>query len=307
MGFGDFVKAAVGAAVPFVGPTVLGGASQIGTSLMNKRMYDKQHQYQTHVEQRNRAQDYDFAQNQIRWLAADAKAAGIHPLAALGASRINPSPTMVGGPSPADMSGLSALGQDIGRAMVAGTTNHQRKIMDLQLKNAEMDTEMKALELTTARRRLGQGGQVGPGIPDVIQNKPAEITSHAKGRRNIEAGSITSTGYARTAGGGLTPVPSKDSKDRIEDQFIPEMVWAAQNYIGPAIGRDDTKPPKSLLPKGAKDWEWSVLESTWYPVKRKGLTPFGRLKKRYKAGGQSLKWWLTKKRDKASDWGYRSR
>jgi hypothetical protein len=171
------------------------------------------------------------------------------------------------------------MGQDIGRAIASQKTSHQRKIMDIQLENARLDTEMKKLELSTARRRLT--GQVGPALPDQVINKPAEVTSHAKGRPNIEAGSVTSTGFARTAGGGLTPVPSKDVKERIEDQFIPETVWAAQNYIGPTFGSTKNKPPKKLLPKGHKDWEWSVMEATWYPVKKKGRTPKKRAFDRY--------------------------
>ena len=141
---------------------------------------------------------------------------------------------------------------------------------------------MKELELVSQRRRLGMGGQAGIGVPDSIINKPAEITSHAKGRKNIEAGSVTSTGYARTASGGLTPVPSRDVKERIEDQFIPEMVWAGQNYIAPMFGGKGTKPPKSSLPKGAKDWEWNPMSFEWKPVKRKGKSPWQKVKSWWK-------------------------
>ena len=126
-------------------------------------------------------------------------------------------------------------------------------MMDIQLDNAKLDTEMKRLELTNARRRLGQGGQTAPGIPDQIQHMPAKVISHSKGRPEIEAGSITSIGFARTAGGGLVPVPSKDVKERIEDQMAPELVWAGQAYGGPMLGNNKSKPPKKLLPKGAKD------------------------------------------------------
>ena len=236
----------------------------------------------------------EFAQKGLQWRIADAKKAGIHPLAAIGASTHSAAPAMVGGsPMIHEGDSMSAMGQDIGRAIASHTTNHQRKMMDLQLENAKMDNEFKQMELVSARRRLS--GQVGPGIPDDVINKPAEVTSHAKGRRNIEAGSVTSTGYARGAGGILTPVPSKDVKERIEDQFIPETVWSAQNYLGPTFGSTSNKPPKKEWVKGAKDYQWSVSKGAWEPVfKGKGRTPWKRFKDwvrgKQKKRGKSGRW-----------------
>ena len=60
------------------------------------------------------------------------------------------------------------------------------------------------------------------------------------------------------------------------------MVWSGQNYLGPALGKNDTKPPKKYLPKGSTDWEYSVMDATWYPVKGKGKTPWQQMKKKLK-------------------------
>lgn len=65
----------------------------------------------------------EFAKNSIRWRVADAKAAGIHPLAALGSQGISASPVYVGSGD----AGLSAAGQDIGRAISAAATPAEKE------------------------------------------------------------------------------------------------------------------------------------------------------------------------------------
>lgn len=261
--------AGLAAAAPAVG--------SVAGALMNKRSADKQLSFLKGQESRGYAWQKEMATTGIQKRVADAKAAGIHPLAALGASVSYGSPASVGTAPIADM---SQMGQDIGRAVAATATNHERKMMDIQLDNAQLDNEMKRIEVTNARRSLT--GQVGPGVPDQVQNMPAQVTSHASGRRNIEAGSVTSTGFARTPGGGLTPVPSRDVKERIEDQMIPELVWAAQNYMGPMLGSSKNKPPKSELPKGYSDWYWSYPDFAWKPSKNKSDHPMSKRNKKFR-------------------------
>lgn len=65
----------------------------------------------------------EFAQHGIRWKVEDAKAAGLHPLAAMGASGASFSPVMVGdtyGPA------MAQAGQDISRAVEATRTQPER-------------------------------------------------------------------------------------------------------------------------------------------------------------------------------------
>jgi hypothetical protein len=275
MGFGDFLKSSAGALGTIGGSAIagpIGGTfgGMIGGNIEQQYKNKQQFERDKYWHAQQASLQKEFAQKGIQWKVADAKAAGIHPLAALGAQTYSASPSMVGA-TPLQNSGssLAAMGQDIGRAIMQQKTNHERQMMDIQLDNAKLDTEMKRLELTNARRRLGQGGQTAPGIPDQIQHMPAKVISHSKGRPEIEAGSITSIGFARTAGGGLVPVPSKDVKERIEDQMAPELVWAGQAYGGPMLGNNKSKPPKKLLPKGAKDWEWDFTGFQWRPVKHK--------------------------------------
>jgi hypothetical protein len=247
---------------------IIGAVGNLGGALINKRISDKAHQYETHVEQRNRLEREKFAQNAIRWKVADARKAGIHPLAALGAPTISPSAHITGGGSGANPGEyLSRMGQDIGRAISAKQTDHQRQMMDLQLKNAQLDNEMKQIAVTSARRNLI--GQVPPGAPGQTKTLPAEQTSHAVGKPSQDAGAINSLAFAKGPGGSLVPVPAALMKDRMEDDMAQEWRWKLENYIGPNFGGKDYVPPKKLLPRGYNYWKWNTWKFRWEPKKGK--------------------------------------
>lgn len=103
----------------------------------------------------------DFAQQGVRWKVADAKAAGIHPLYALGAQTISPSPISVGGGSADTSLGDMAknMGQDLSRAVHATRTQEERddayattvKAMNVQ----RMGLENDLLAAQTAKIRAG--------------------------------------------------------------------------------------------------------------------------------------------------------
>lgn len=108
----------------------------------------------------------EFAQKGIQWKVADAKAAGIHPLYALGANTISYSPSAVG----SDLaSGLSAMGQDIGRAVDAVSTSKERAaaaaLDALQLERAGLENELLRSQITG--ENIKNAGQLGPAMPDI--------------------------------------------------------------------------------------------------------------------------------------------
>lgn len=111
----------------------------------------------------------EFAQMGIRWKVADAQAAGIHPLAALGASTTSYSPVSVG-----DRGGeqFSQMGQDLGRAAKAAMSLFERKNEDeekgrkLELENRELQNDVLRADLASRLRRESRaGGQLGPNMP----------------------------------------------------------------------------------------------------------------------------------------------
>lgn len=100
-----------------------------------------------------------FARSGIQWRVEDAKAAGIHPLYALGAntSSYSGSPIQVGSPSVAAdtsmASAVSSFGQDIGRAVNSTRTQSQRDeafvrtTQDLQLRKMGLENELLASQI----------------------------------------------------------------------------------------------------------------------------------------------------------------
>lgn len=125
----------------------------------------------------NLAQQKEFAQQGIRWKTDDAIAAGLHPLAALGAQVSSYSPVSVGSSSlsleapeakhsPVD---LSDFGQNISRAIDAGSTAQERqeKLMGaVGALSTTMQLEKQSLENDLIRTHIAkQRGQLGPPIP----------------------------------------------------------------------------------------------------------------------------------------------
>lgn len=222
----------------------------------------------------------EFAQNGIRWRVEDAKAAGLHPLAALGAAGAS-GPVMTAGqdiPNTASGEMMSrmgeTMGQNVSRAVSSTSTAEEQQIQKLQIANAQLELEGKALD---NQYRLAQLNQLskGPAFPGsdnfmpgqgnsgLVKVNPAERSTSAPGRPAQEAGWVPDVGYARTDT-GLTPVPSQNVKERIEDQIVPETMWALRNQLAPNF-TDSSAPPKSMLPKGATHWQWSYSKQEWQP------------------------------------------
>lgn len=128
---------------------IIGAIGNIAGGFMQKKAAEKNIQLQR-----------EFAQQGIRWKVEDAKKAGIHPLAALGAQTIGFSPVSVG-----DM-GLSAAGQDISRAVNAmrtpdeKVTAYEQALRALQLQRGQLENSILASKLRT----LNQPGNP-PGLP----------------------------------------------------------------------------------------------------------------------------------------------
>lgn len=99
----------------------------------------------------NRDMQREFAQKGIRWKVEDARAAGLHPLAALGAQTSSFQPTFVGGGLG---EGLAAAGQDISRAMDATRTADERRLTQTAASAAAELAAADARETARAQRAL---------------------------------------------------------------------------------------------------------------------------------------------------------
>lgn len=114
---------------------------------------------------------------QIQWKMADAKAAGVHPIAAMGHSMISPSPTMIGRESYSDM------GQNVGRALDAVMTTGQkvddytRSVQALNIERMNLENDVLRTQLAnSAVRTVSQAGNAPPfvGGSVVVPSKKSE-------------------------------------------------------------------------------------------------------------------------------------
>lgn len=284
MGWGSAIGGAIGGALGLISSS----QSQANAAKLNQLNYEHQK---------------EFAQNGIRWRVADAKAAGLHPLAALGAQGASYSPSAVIGDSP-DFSFLKDMGQGIDRAMDAKATQRERaekeeksnalfneELKGKQLQNQETETRIQqmkwdmAMDAARNAERSARTQQQVPPMPslapdgslmpgqsnatspgDIIDAKPPEVTLNAPGRPNVEAAAINELAFSRTGDGGYVPVMSTDAKNRLEEDIVGTYGWNMRNRAGAWFDFDGVKPPKSWLPSGAIDFSYSFDRGAWYPV-----------------------------------------
>lgn len=152
------------------GSLVSGGFSLLGGSLGNR------------AAKRARRQDIalqkEFAQHGVQWRVEDAKAAGIHPLAALGMQGVPYSPV---GFQDSLGSALAEAGQSIGgavsRTMTAGQKAQQLlglRLVQSQIDETDMRTRLLQSEIDRNRYEMQPQVQTFP-VPDngaVIEGQP---------------------------------------------------------------------------------------------------------------------------------------
>lgn len=239
---------------------------------------------------KNYAMQKEFAQNGIRWKVQDAVAAGLHPLAALGANTYQASPSFIGDSGVG--AALSNAGQDISRAVSASRTQSEREFSALQLAGLRADVEGKTLDNQIRLSRLRQLSVSAPamagddnfipgqGNSPLVQDKPLERVISAPGRPAQEAGWRPDVAYARTDT-GLTPVVPESLSESLEDDIVGKLLWRFRNQLMPNI-ETAGKPPLHMLPKGATDWQYSFTRQEWQPIRGKGQAPYERWSDRVK-------------------------
>lgn len=195
--------------------------------------------------QMNYAAQKEFAQNGIRWKVADAKAAGIHPLAALGVNNASFSPSFTAG----DYSWLGDAGQNVGRAIESKATRaerelgqamqaetHAEQIRGLRLENdirAQTLLQMK-LDSLDAVKRTGRPPSM-PGVDNTVLT--------GQGDSKYLEPDIKKYGFVRTPDGGRELVPSSDYAGLYEDklgiEWLPFIEATLKDHFhGRFLGKD---------------------------------------------------------------------
>lgn len=221
----------------------------------------------------------EFAQSGIQWRVADAKAAGLHPLAALGAAPASYSPASYVGADrlPADRdigSSLSQMGQGIHRAAHAASSkedralesyNSQMRIMNLEkagLENRLLESQITASQAALLRAGTGPGIPTGPSYSPTLgkhEMKPAEVTEARPGQPHLEAGPAGPGSRHQQIGPAVVNMPAQGTQ--IDELSSPG--WASYqfwNTVAPFFSqaaRDRSRPAASTLPKGYTEWMWT--------------------------------------------------
>lgn len=209
----------------FLGGLVSGGLGLIGGILGNRAAKD--------MAEDNVAYQREFAQNGIRWRAEDARAAGLHPLYAMGLQPSSFSPSYVGDSL---SSSFAQAGSEFGRAIDAGRTASERS----QAKIEALSVERAELENDLLRSQIAKNLQPGhpPAFPEfgAVENKPSEFTSTRLGDSATEAASpapAVKEFYNRD--GSVTIWPSQDAKNAIEDVLPYEIEHMFRNRVIPYL------------------------------------------------------------------------
>lgn len=291
---------AIGDIAGAVGSVVGGGLGLIGSA--------NSQQNAAAINKFNYEAQKEFAQNSIRWRVADAKAAGLHPLAALGAQSSGYTPSAAIGDSP-DFSFLQDVGQGIGRAIDAKRTNRERveqerkqnllfneELKGRQLQNQETQTRIDSMKWDMAMQAarnaeqsvrtqqqvpampsLAPDGRTMPGQGDATSSslfkvKPPELAISHPQTPAAEAGTHPEIRYFRTSDGGYSMARSEAYADSTDDDTAGMLSWELRNRV-PAIFWDSpsSAPPDSYLPDGgAGAWGWSYnpLLQAYYPYRK---------------------------------------
>lgn len=239
--------------------SIFSAIASIGGAFLGSRGQDKNIELQK-----------QFAKNGIQWKVEDAKKAGIHPLAALGAQTHSFSPINVGDP----VSSLRDAGQSLDRAIdttsdqATRNTSYDQSLRKLQLERGTLENELLRHQIASQVATTTQAGR-SPGIPTSMSANPA-LVGHAElpqvpgivtdgpmpriapdsSSPHQEPGAVTDLGHTRTRN-GYFPVFSKDAKERLEDDTLGEIQWAIRNRILPFFSERYGNPPANVpLPEG---------------------------------------------------------
>lgn len=207
----------------------------------------KQHQWNIDAQEH-------FAKNSLSWRVADARQAGLHPLAALGTNTASFSPVASVGSTDSSSSlgdKIASAGQSIGRAAAAYNSTADRKKKEvsdaLTLERQKLENDLLKSQITNISRattpsipvsgdRLpidGQGSSVLSG-EEVI---PSQRTAHTVGLPAFEAARpAPAVKLFSNADGTVSVWPSADAKKAIEDSpYEYEHIW--KNRIFPWLDK----------------------------------------------------------------------
>lgn len=222
--------------------SILGAIGGVASSLFGKSQADK-----------NIKMQKEFAQHGIRWKVEDAKAAGLHPLAALGAQTHSFSPIQVG-------DSWAQAGQDFGRAIDKTRTHPERSesngvLGKLAVERAQLENDVLRQQLVNSKLATVNQGGPQPAMPvagtggqgdadKYIKVEPHKITAtDPRIGSGQTPGVIQDITWSKAPNGRYYPMPSHAAKELMEDNFVPQTMHSLRTYTpGSYIGEPYPAP-----------------------------------------------------------------
>lgn len=249
-----------------IGGLISGGLSFLGGE-KNRESQEAYNAQQLQVAQQNLAQQREFAQHGVQWKVDDAKAAGINPLAALGASTTSFSPISLGGEAPKSGEGFSNMGQDLQRAFKAASTAGMREESDnaelrkLQLEKASLENDVLRQEINSKQMRHGRlNGQIGPAMPvahTITENAPVKGDDVKQKPEDYPA-----TKIVRPFGYPLLAAPALSDGQQFEDRYGDSEIGSTLKFGVNTIADHAYTGYKWVWPK-VKSWVGKIPSRAW--------------------------------------------
>lgn len=286
-----------------IGSLIGAGTSILGGLLGNKsrakeqrRAIEAQNAREDAAAKREYEQQKEFAKSGIQWKVEDARAAGIHPLYALGASTVSYAPQSVGGNAAgptSDYSFMSDAGQNLGRAIDATRSQNAKAealaltLAETQIRGAQLDNDIKLAQLNSAYGLTRQAGGTPPlptantqyaipgqsGTPS-IDGPTAKIEKTYPplnpGAESQEYNQVPEVQYARTPTGWAPTMPQQLAES-YENDWVGGWQWQARNKYMPAMSAHDGRnpyfnPPTHVRLRHGEKWYYNLAVGEWQIV-----------------------------------------
>lgn len=279
MGLFSKVKDWIAPAINPVG--LIGTGSQLVGDYLSQEAQERENsrarQHQDQVNIANAELQREFAKNGVRWRVEDAVSAGLHPLAALGASGASASPSFQ---MPAYQDSPKAnmyrsMGQNVSRAIMSTATAEERALSRLQIERMSLENQLLRQRVQTDQQppafpadgnsEIGIPGQGSSVTPVTIV--PLGRTASPKGKPSQAYGDLTMYTYTKHPDGSLEPMSSPDSQGDKANDFI-AMIKHHVNMFAHKYANPGSMSPSYQdhpLPED-KYWKFSYFTGRYHPA-----------------------------------------
>lgn len=213
----------------------------------------------------NMNQQREFAQMGVRWRVADAQAAGLSPLAAMGVSTPGPSFSVMPESRGDEVRGM---GQDISRAIQAGLSAPEREEFKLRRERMLMENQLLKHQLSQVQNPVP--------LPSTVVN-PVQLNAAEVRNPWQEAGMYPSVTYMRSPS-GLVPIMPPLLAEALESDEVNQKQWLIRYKGAPNVAPRESPDPRKAREFGSDKvgFVWNFKKQEWVPMSTRELESRGR-------------------------------